>query len=98
MVSKVIISTTITLHIVRASPVLLSTNRHAAKESCKRLLTLDSSSAVVNTTSKVNSTTGVNNKGLKVGRALGKQLASIDSCISNNRGVIADTSTKDSVV
>ena len=40
----------------------------------------------------------MNNKGLKVGRALGEQLASIDSCTSNNRGVIADTSTKDSVV
>ena len=40
----------------------------------------------------------MNNEGLEVGRALGEQLASMDSRTSDNRGVIADTSTEDSVV
>ena len=40
----------------------------------------------------------MNDEGLEVGRALGEQLASMDSRTSDNRGVIADTSTEDSVV
>ncbi len=91
-------STSITLHAVRASSTLLPTNRHATKKGCERLLALYSCSAVVSAASKVNSTTGVNNKGLKVERALGKQLTSIDSRTSNNRRVIADVRTKNSVV
>jgi hypothetical protein len=91
-------SSSITPHAVRISSTLLSSNRHITKESYKRLLTSDGCSAVISATSKVNSTVRVNKEGLKVGRALGKQLASLNSRTSHNRRIVTDTSTKDSVV
>ena len=60
------ISTSVTLDIVRASPILLPSNRYTAKEGNIYLLSLDSTSAIISIASKVNSTIGVNNKGLKI--------------------------------
>ena len=93
-----IISTSITLDIVRVSPILLSSNRYVAKEGSKQLLSLDSTSVIISIASKVNSTIGVNNKGLKIRQTLGKQLISIESYISNNQRIVVDASTKDYII
>jgi hypothetical protein len=57
-----------------------------------------SSSTVVGATSKVNCTIGVDEVGLEVGLALGKQLLSVDRCTSNNRRVVAKARAEGCVV
>ena len=91
-------STSITPYAVGAGATPLTRDRDTTKESCKDLLSSDSTCTVVGTTSHVDSTTRVNDEGLEVGSTLGEQLASVNGRTSNNGRVVDSTGAEDCVV
>ena len=83
---------------VRTSTIPLLSKRDASQESSEGLLSTYGSSAVVSTTSEVDSTTGVDKIGLEVGLTLAEQLTRMDSRTSHHRGEVTVTGTESSVV
>jgi len=88
----------LSLDAVRTSTIPLLSKRDASQESSEGLLSTYGSSAVVSTTSEVDSTTGVDKIGLEVGLTLAEQLTRMDSRTSHHRGEVTVTGTESSVV
>jgi len=79
----------LSLDVVRIGTILLSRNRDTTSEGSKGSSTTYGIGAVVRVASRVKDTLGIDNKSLNVRVASSKNLASIDSAASDNRGVLA---------
>lgn len=78
----------LSLDAVRAGAILLSRNRDITSKGSKRLSTTYSIGAVIIAASRVKDTIEIDNKSLNVQVASSKDLASVDSAISDNRRIL----------